>query len=176
MQFPELLLSPFASLERIFSGWEFVVRLQHGKECCHLWQWCLAQGWRTHQVCGELRCSVAHHTSKLDKATGPVDGQAGLTGPVMPSISESETSLFKGTGWRSPLFQHIHPSLPVSIMPLTQFGAGGNYSRLPAGDSLGKCNAGLESSRVVFPGPGSTARGHCQNTAGVSLQLWRETS
>lgn len=47
-------------------------------------------------------------------------------------------------------------------MPLMQLEAGGNYSRLPAGDSLGKCNAGLESSRVVFPAaprPGSTASG-----------------
>lgn len=151
--------------------------------------WCPVQWW--HRAGGATRfvenwwnsgslgadsVSAAHHTSKLDKATGPMDGQAGLTGPVMPSISEPETSLFKGTDRRSPLFQHIHPSLPVSIMPLTQFGAGGNYSRLPAGDSLGKCNAGLESSRVVFPGPGSTARGHCQNRAGVSLLLWRETS
>lgn len=38
-------------------------------------------------------------------------------------------------------------------MPLPEFEAGGNYSRLPAGDSRGKCNAGLESSRVVLLGP-----------------------
>lgn len=115
---------------------------------------------------------VAHHTGELDRATGPegtCDAQH-LRVRNKPFLKDKTDGHL--------LFQHIHPSLPAPSMPLTRLEAGGNYSRLPAGDSLGKCNAGLESSRVVFPGalgPGSTASRHCQNTPGVSLELLRET-
>lgn len=184
MQFPELLLSPFASLERIFRGWEFMVRLQHGIHRArdaflfhHLWQRWQVQGWKSHQVCGELlELQLARSWWHLCSPAHLQAGQSHWTCLDLwcPAFESQKQAFFKGQTECGLFFNtfihlsllpscHLHSSEQVEIRDWL----------------LGKCKAGIESSRVVSPaapGAGSTASKHCRNTPGVSLQLWRDTS
>lgn len=166
-----------------------MVGLQHGIHRArnavllhHFWQRWLAQGWKSHQVCGvlvELQLarrgqhlrSPAHR--KLDNATGPgwaCDAQH-FRVRNKPFLKDRQ----KATSFST--YSSISPSSHHATY--TARSRWKLFSVESTGDSLSKRSAGLESSRVVFPaapGPGSTAGGHCQNPPGVGLQLYREIS
>jgi len=86
--------------------------------------------------------STARHTGQLDKATRTCDAQH-LSLRKQPYLQDRQEATSPS------IYSSISPPFPV--VPLMQCEAGGNYSRFPAGDSLGKCNGGLAHSRVAFP-------------------------